>query len=220
MQAWGWQMLTDVHGEIILSEAFDQDPEKNVFGYDTQEAAYARVVELSNEAISNLSRVDGKVSQASPSRGDACDKGDRTKWKKFGYGLLATNAHHLSNKTSLYKPDQVIAYVDSAFTSNADANFYGPLRQNWQVYSQSAFIVQLLDGTNPAFGGAKDPRLPIMMAKSGDGQYWGLRPGQGQSTATSVPAAIRVVNPWETAINVNPPAGTTGRGSDPKGVDS
>lgn len=224
MQAWGWQMLTDVHGEIILSEAFDQDPEKNVFGYDTQEAAYARVVELSNEAIKNLSRVDGKVSQASLSRGDVIYKGDRTRWKKFGYGLLAINAHHLSNKKSLYKPDQVIAYVDSAFTSNADdaqftfnglstadGNFFGPLRQNLQVYSQSAFIVQLLDGTNTAFGGAKDPRLPSMMAKSGDGQYRGLRPGQGQSTATSVPATIRVVNPWETAINVNPPAGTTGR---------
>lgn len=224
MQAWGWQMLTDLHGEIILSEAYDQDPTKNSFNYDTQETVYAKVVELSNEAIKNLSRADGAVSQTSLARGDVLYKGDRSKWKKFAYGLLAINAHHLSNKKGLYKPDQVIAYVDSAFTSNADdalftfnglstvdASFYGPVRQNLQVYGQSVFATRLLDGTNPAFGSVKDPRLPIMLAASGDGQFRGITLGQGQSTATSVPVPTRVVSPWGTQLGPNPPIGTTGR---------
>lgn len=222
MQAWGWQMLTDQHGEIIIKEAFDQDPNKNTFNYDTQEFAYSEVVRLCQEAIKNLSRSDGAVSTASLARGDKLYNGDRLKWKKFAYGLLAINAHHLSNKKSLYKPDQVIAYVDSAFASNADdaqftfnglstadGSFFGPLRQNLQVYGQSAFTLRLLDGT--VLGGVKDPRLPIMLAPSGDGTFRGLLPAVGQSTAASVPVATRIVNPWGQQLGAIPPAGTTGR---------
>lgn len=221
-QAWGWQMLTDIHGEIILDEAFDQDLNKNTFNYNTQEEVYAEVVRLTQEAIKNLSRSDGRVSTASLGRGDRIYAGDRLKWKKFAYGLLAINAHHLSNKKSLYKPDQVIAYVDSAFASNADdalftfnglstadASFFGPVRQNLQVYGQSAFVVRLLDGT--VFTGVKDPRLPVMLAPSGDGTYRGLLLGQGQSTAATVPVPTRVVSPWGTPLATIPPAGTTGK---------
>ncbi|WP_234735904.1 SusD/RagB family nutrient-binding outer membrane lipoprotein [Tellurirhabdus bombi] len=222
MQAWGWQMLTDIHGEIILKEAFDQDPNKNTFNYDTQEEVYAEVVRLLQEGVKNLSRSDGRVSTASLGRGDRIYSGDRLKWKKFAYGLLAINAHHLSNKKSLYKPDQVIAYVDSAFASNADdamftfnglstadGSFFGPLRQNLHVYGQSAFILRLLDGT--VFGGVKDPRQPVLLSASGDNTYRGLIPGVGQSTAASVPVASRVNNLWGGQLAVLPPAGTTGK---------
>lgn len=222
LQAWGWQMLTDIHGEIIVKEAFDQDPNKNTFNYDTQEYAYAEVVRLLQEAIKNLNRSDGRVSTASLGRGDVLYKGDRLKWKKFAYGLLAINAHHLSNKKSVYKPDQVISYVDSAFTSNADdalftfnglstadASFFGPIRQNLQSYGQSAFALRLMDGT--VFGGVKDPRLPIMLSASGDGTYRGIIAGAGQSTAASVPVASRVNNMWGGQLGVVPAAGTTGK---------
>ncbi|MCY7358885.1 MAG: SusD/RagB family nutrient-binding outer membrane lipoprotein [Rudanella sp.] len=221
MQAWGWQMLTDLHGEIIIKEAYDQDHTKNTFNYDTQEFAYAEVVRLCQEAVKNLSRADGRVSTASLARGDKIYNGDRLKWKKFTYGLLAINAHHLSKKAS-YKPDQVIAYVDSAFASNADdaqltfnglstadGSFFGPLRQNLQAYGQSAFALRLLDGT--VFGGVRDPRLPIMLSVSGDGTFRGISPGIGQSTAASIPLTTRVVNPWGTQLGLLPAAGTTGR---------
>ena len=221
MQAWGWQMLTDLHGEVIIKEAYDQNPNKNTFNYDTQEFAYAEVVRLCQEAVKNLSRADGRVSTASLGRGDKIYNGDRLKWKKFTYGLLAINAHHLSKKAT-YKPDQVIAYVDSAFASNADdaqfifnglstadGSFFGPLRQNLQFYGQSAFTLRLLDGT--VFGGVKDPRLPIMLSVSGDGTFRGILPGLGQSTATSIPVPTRVLSPWGTTLGVNPPVGTTGR---------
>lgn len=221
MQAWGWQMLTDLHGEIIIKEAYDQDPNKNTFNYDTQEFAYAEVVRLCQEAVKNLNRSDGRVSVASLGRGDKIYNGDRLKWKKFTYGLLAINAHHLSKKAN-YKPDQVIAYVDSAFASNADdaqftfnglstadGSFFGPLRQNLQLFGQSAFTLRLLDGT--VFGGVKDPRLATMLSVSGDGTFRGILPGLGQSTAVSVPVPTRVLSPWGTTLGANPPAGTTGR---------
>ena len=222
MKAWGWQMLTDIHGEIILNEAYDLDPQKNQFNYDTQEAAYAEVARLLNEAIPYLNRTDGKVSQAQLARGDVMYKGDRARWKRFAYGLLAINAHHLSNKKGLYDPNKVIAYVDSSFTSNADdalmpfngnstadASFFGPTRQNLQVYGQSDFILRLMDGR--VFTGVKDPRIPLMLTPSGDGTYRGLNPGSGQSTAASIPEATRVLSPWGTTLNSIPPAGTTGK---------
>ena len=222
MQAWGWQMLTDVHGEIILDEAYDQDPNKNVFNYNTQPEVYAKVQQLLTDAIPNLSRADGKVSQVQLARGDVIYKGDRLKWKRFAYGMLAINAHHLSNKKGTYNPDKVIQYVDSAFVSNADdavftfnglstadASFFGPVRQNMNSLVQSNYILRLLDGT--VFGGVKDPRLGVMLAASGDGTYRGLNPGQGQSTAASVPVPTRTVNVWGTAVVANPPVGTLGR---------
>ena len=38
LKAWGWQVLTDMHGEIIIKEAID--PTRFAFDYDTQEFAY------------------------------------------------------------------------------------------------------------------------------------------------------------------------------------
>ena len=40
IEAWGWQNLTDYHGEIILKEAYD--PTRNTFDYDTQGASWLR----------------------------------------------------------------------------------------------------------------------------------------------------------------------------------
>ena len=45
--------------------------------------------------------------------------GDRTKWLKLAYGMMAINLNHYSNK-STYKPAEVIANVDKSFASNAD----------------------------------------------------------------------------------------------------
>ena len=44
MKAWGWQVLTDLHGEIIIKEAID--PTRSTFDYDTQEFAYTEVQRL------------------------------------------------------------------------------------------------------------------------------------------------------------------------------
>ncbi len=224
MRAWGWQMLTDIHGEIVISEAFIQD--KNSFKYDTQEFAYKEVERLCLEAITNLQRTDGNVSTASLGRGDLIYKGDRNKWIKFAYALLAINAHHLSNK-ALYNPDKVIEYVDKAMATSADdayapyagnttvdGNVIGPLRGNWQSYGQSTFIVNLMNGTNSSFAGVTDPRMPIILAPSGDGIFRGLNLGAGQSTAATVPVNTRVPNLLGTTLTstaVQFPVGTTGK---------
>ena len=109
LKAWGWQVLTDLHGEIIVKEAIDQT--KFAFGYDSQEYAYQEVQRLLNEAIKNLARTDGAVNQTYLARGDKIYGGDRAKWTKYAYGLLAINLNHYTNK-STYKPADVIAAVD------------------------------------------------------------------------------------------------------------
>src|SRR5690242_20184423 len=59
IKAWGWQVLTDMHGNIIVKEAFD--PTRHTFDYDSQQYVYTVIDSLLNQAITNLQRTDGAV---------------------------------------------------------------------------------------------------------------------------------------------------------------
>lgn len=200
LKAWGWQVLTDTHGEIIIKEAFDQT--KFTFNYDSQEFAYQETKRLLDKAIELLQRTDGAVDAAYLGRTDKIYNGDRTKWLKFAYGLRALHLNHYSNKSS-YKPSDVIADVDRSFASNADdalltytatvnddRNFYGWTRDNMRGYRQTKFAVELMNGTQ--FAGAVDPRMSRMLSPSPDGVYRGydvMIPGN-TAFPTTVPAVI------------------------------
>ncbi|HXI32872.1 MAG TPA: SusD/RagB family nutrient-binding outer membrane lipoprotein [Gemmatimonadales bacterium] len=189
LKAWGWQVLTDLHGPIIIKEAFDQS--RTTFDYDSQDYAYQEVERLLDSAIVLLRRSDGAVNQAYLAQGDHIYNGDRMKWLRFAHGLLALHLNHFSNKAT-YDRARVMAEVDSSFTGNADdalmsytgvspdnldRNFWGRTRGNLTLYRQTQFIVNLMNGT--AFGGgtdsnAVDPRMSRILAPSPDGQYRGL----------------------------------------------
>ncbi|MBP7549705.1 MAG: SusD/RagB family nutrient-binding outer membrane lipoprotein [Gemmatimonadaceae bacterium] len=182
LKAWGWQVLTDLHGEIIIREAIDAS--KFSFNYDDQEFAYQEVNRLLDSAIVLLRRSDGAVNQAYMARTDRIYGGDRLKWLKFAHGLKAISLNHFSNKAT-YDPATVMAEVDSAFASNADdallqytgvqnddINFLGRTRGNFNAYRQTEFAVNLMNGT--AFGGVVDPRMSRMLSPSPDGVYRGL----------------------------------------------
>ncbi|MEO7996384.1 MAG: RagB/SusD family nutrient uptake outer membrane protein [Gemmatimonadaceae bacterium] len=184
LKAWGWQVLTDMHGEIIIKQAIDQS--RFSFDYDTQEFAYQEVQRLLGEAIKNLARTDGAVDQTYLARTDKLYNGDRAKWTKLAYGMLALNLNHFTNK-STYKPQDVIDAVNKSFASNADdplltytgadplnsdLNFWGPTRGNMNNYRPTAFAVGLLNGT--VFGGVVDPRLSRMLSPAPDGVFRGL----------------------------------------------
>ncbi|MEN9507475.1 MAG: hypothetical protein RLZZ621_38 [Gemmatimonadota bacterium] len=188
IKAWGWLKVTDVHGELIIKQAFDQT--RFQFDYDTQEYAYQETIRLLDEAIKNLQRNDGAVSQSYLARYDRIYGGDRTKWLKFAYGLKAMTLNHFSNKSS-YKPQDVIDNIDKAFVGNiddalmpysatsadnADGNFWGPRRGNINSYRQTRFVLGLLDGTQL---GAPDPRLSRMLSPSPDGQFRAWDPNSG-----------------------------------------
>jgi hypothetical protein len=198
LKAWGWQALTDIHGEIIVKEAIDAS--RFTFNYDTQEYAYQEVQRLLGQALTNLNRTDGAVDQAYLARTDKIYNGDRSKWRKFAWAMLAINLNHYSNKAS-YQPDSVIAFVDRAFVSNADdalltypatqnddINFYGRTRNNMSSYRPTQFAVNLMNGT--VFGGVVDPRMSRMIAPAPDGVFRGLDVnvvGTGALTAAQQP---------------------------------
>jgi hypothetical protein len=183
LKAWGWQALTDMHGEIIIKQAIDQT--RFSFDYDTQEFAYTETQRLLGEAIKNLQRTDGAVDATYLARGDKLFNGDRSRWLKLAYGMMAINLSHYTNKAS-YKPAEVIANVDKSFSStadealftyantspdNADRNFLGPTRNNFTLFRATQFAVNLLNGTQL---GVADPRLSRMIAPAPDGQFRGL----------------------------------------------
>ena len=186
LKAWGYQVITDLHGEIIVKQAID--PTRVTFDYDPQQYAYFEVDSLLTEAIKNLQRTDGAVDAGYLGRGDRIYSGDRTKWLKFAYGLLAINHNHYSNKAN-YNPADVIALVDKSFTGNGDDailaypasaadggdfNFLGTRRDNVTRFRQTQFVLNLMNGND--FGGVVDPRLSRMLSPSPDGQYRGLSP--------------------------------------------
>jgi SusD/RagB-like outer membrane lipoprotein len=203
LKAWGWQVLTDLHGEIIIKEAFDES--RTTFDYDTQDYAYQEVRRLLDSAIVLLQRTDGAVDQTYLAVGDHIYGGNRLKWLRFAHGLKALVLNHFSNKPGLYQPDSVIAEVDLSFTGNVDDpllaypatstdfqdyNFWGRSRNNITSYRQTQFIVNLMNGTQ--FGGgsdpnAVDPRMSRMLSPAPDGQYRGLNPNNGGFA--SLPAA-------------------------------
>ena len=190
LKAWGWQVLTDLHGEIIIKEAID--PSRTAFDYDPQDFAYQEVKRLLDSAVVLLARSDGAVDPAYLAKGDKIYGGDRTKWSKLAHGMLAINLNHYSNKAA-YNPAAVIAQVNLSFASNsedallpypgnspdnADRNFWGPTRNNITLYRQTPFVVGLMDGTQ--FPGALDPRMSRMLSPSADGAYRGVDPNGGQ----------------------------------------
>jgi len=200
LKAWGWQALTDLHGELIIKEAID--PSRTAFDYDTEEFAYQEIARLLDSAIVLLNRGDGAVDAGYLARGDKIYNGNRTKWLKLAYGMKALSLNHFTNK-STYDPAAVIAAVDKSFASNsddallaypglstdlADFNFWGRTRNNITLYRQTKFILGLMDGTQ--FTGVDDPRKSRMLAISPDNVYRGLDPnvlGFGALTTAQQP---------------------------------
>lgn len=209
LKAWGWQTLSGIHGEITIKEAFM--PGKNTFAYDTQQFAYEESRRLLNLGIEYLQRTDGFVSATNMAVGDKIYNGDRSKWIKYAYGLLAMNLNHYSNKAN-YDPAAVIDAVNKSFTSNADdllltytntgnddSNFMGPRRQNFQNYRQTEFIVRLMNGTQ--FGGVVDPRMSRMLATNPAGTYTGVNINNTYN-ATAMDAATYPHNMWNYKANI------------------
>lgn len=185
LKAWGWQVLTDLHGEIVVQQAIDQT--RTSFDYDTQQYAYQEVKRLLDSAIVLLNLTTGAVDQTYLAVGDKIYNGDRTKWLKLAHGLRALHLNHYSNRPE-YAPAAVIADVDLSFVGNADDalltypntstdfadyNFWGRSRNNITLYRQTQFIVNLMNGTQ--FGGVVDPRMSRMLTlDSANTTYRGL----------------------------------------------
>jgi hypothetical protein len=219
LRAWGWLKLTNLHGELIVQEAFT--PDQFRFPFDTQQYVYEEVHRLLDKGIETLSRTDGNLSASYIAVGDRMYNGDVTKWGRFAWGLKAMALNQFSNK-STYDANAVIAAVDRSFLSNADdalfpypnqsatfsddRNFWSVERANMGTFRQTPFIVGLMNGTQ--YQGAVDPRMTRMLAPDSTGQYRGIDPMGNVGTVTRE----RPWNLWGTSAGTGTPAaGTPGR---------
>jgi len=219
IKAWGFQLLTDAHGPVILDEAYANQLK---FKYQDQPEVYARVRQWSQKALECFNKTDanGTAALLAGVSGDQMYKGDRVKWRKFVYGLLAQQYSHLINKAEFNTQyaDSVVKYVDLSFTSAADdatINFGGsnsndsnPFSQNFGMYTATATtaptygrigqpVVSLLTGgvrgtaaVDPTTPGV-DPRLTRMMNPIPvSGVYRGALPFAGTAATPHILGAL------------------------------
>jgi len=231
LKAWAFQHTTDYNSDIIFYDAFK--PNTFTFKYDPQEVIYKGVDSICRLAITYLDQAIVKNSTGKLKVGDFVYNGDVKKWKKFVYGILARNWHHLTNKTT-YNADSVILYCDNAMTTvdddfcvpfdatvNGNSNYFGTFRDNMPTLRQSNYIVRLLDGTiltgvPPTSLNAynRDPRMQYMLSASqdttnGNGGFRGVDPGTGDpfsATTTGANARKRVAIAFGDSLYANPSA--------------
>ena len=191
MRAFGWLAVTDMHGEVILKDAFNTT--LLTFRYDTQEDVYEEVKRNCRLAIGYLGKTGDGVSATNLALGaNYCSmKGDVEKWKKLAYAIMARVFHRTTNKSS-YQPDSVIYYANLAMNNNADnsyilfenvssatRSFYGAGRGNIGVLRQTKFAADLLSGSNPVFPGVADPRAWYILTENANSTFKGIRPVKG-----------------------------------------
>lgn len=223
LKAMMFQMCTDVYGEIIFYEAFKENT--STFKYDDQQVVYRGVDSICRLAVYNLSRTDLNPGSSTLAKGDYTYDGNKAKWIKFVYGLMARNFVRYSNKSG-FSPalaDSIIKYTDPALgmasgaddflvpfeaSRNDDANFFGPYRNNMATFRQSNMIVKLLDGRTLAGAQTvanRDPRISHMLSASndltnGNGGYRGVDAGSADPGSNNTRVAVL----WGDSLYANP----------------
>ena len=166
MKAFSWDLLTKVNGEAPMKQAYV--PGLLSHEYDYQYDIYPQVREWAYEAIRLLQQEDNSAYGNRIKANDYIYGGDKAKWIKFCYAVIARNLASLTNKKDFREKyyDEFMTAVNNAFTSNddnatlkingggADAaqsgynNFWGVYRGNLaNSYWQHDYAVQLFTGT-------------------------------------------------------------------------
>ena len=166
MKAFSWDLLTKVNGEAPMRQAYV--PGLLSHEYDYQYDIYPQVREWAYQAIDYLQREDNSAYGNRIKNNDYMYGGDKDKWVKFAYAVIARNLASLTNKRDFKEKyyDEFLKAVNNAFTSNddnatlkilgggADAaesgynNFWGTYRGNLSnSYWQHDYAVQLFTGT-------------------------------------------------------------------------
>lgn len=180
-------MTVDAFGDVPYSEALDFSTITPT--YDDDQALYEEVFRLLDAGLANLS---GETS-ASPGEDDFIYEGDIEKWIKLGNMLRARYLNHLSG-TGFYDPASILQAVDNGFVSNEDdaqviyfAEQFNPWAQvaidNDNLFLNGWISQQFIEATDGTTHGVVDPRLPLMVAATTDGEYIGVENGAGRGNA-------------------------------------
>lgn len=170
IKAYSWDFLTKVNGEAPMKQAFVSGLLSHQ--YDYQDEIYEQVRAWAKKAIEYLEKEDKTNYGTRISQNDYIYGGDKAKWIKFAYAVIARNLASLTNKNDFKQKyyDEFIDACNKSFASNddnalvqvtgggADAaqsaynNFFGPYRGNLSnSYWQHDFAVQTMTGTMPIY---------------------------------------------------------------------
>lgn len=189
IKAYSWDFLTKVNGEAPMKQAFV--PGLLSHEYDYQDAIYDQVRVWAKKAIECLEKEDKTNYGTRISQNDYIYGGDKAKWIKFAYAVIARNLASLTNKNDFKQKyyDEFIDACNKAFASNddnalvkitgggADAaqsaynNFWGPYRGNLtNVYWQHDFAVQTMTGTMPIYNQEGNKITHTIIVKNDKGE--------------------------------------------------
>ncbi|WP_029035513.1 SusD/RagB family nutrient-binding outer membrane lipoprotein [Salinimicrobium terrae] len=192
MTALNLGMTVDAFGSVPYSEAFDF--ETITPAYDDDEVLYTEVIRLLNDGLFNLQEESTFLMGSD----DFIYQGDVEKWIKFGNMLKARYLNHLS-KTDAYDPTAILAAVEEGFESNDDDAQIIYFSERFNPWAQVAInnenlllggwisehFIKALDGTTfDVF----DPRLPLLVGETDDGEYIGVVNGAGRGDAAAAGA--------------------------------
>ncbi len=170
LKAFSWDMMTKVHGELPLKDAFVDGLLSH--NYDYQKDIYTEVRSWAYKAIELLEKEDNHNYGTKISANDYIYSGDKAKWIKFAYAVIVRNLASLSNKTNFvqdYAPELIRCAEKSFQSSDDDAtvkiaggsqdapysaynNFWGTARANLSYsYFQHEYAVQVFTGTVPKY---------------------------------------------------------------------
>ncbi len=180
-------MTVDIFGDVPFSESFNF--ETVTPAYDSDEQLYQQVLSLLDQGIANL---QGETA-ISIGADDFIFGGDIDKWIRFGNSLKARFLLH-TKETSTYNANEVLAAVLAGFQSNDDDAAVTFFEQRFNPWAQVAInnsnlllggwiseqFVQALDGTSYP---TVDPRLPLMIGTTDEGEFIGTVNGAGRGDA-------------------------------------
>ena len=187
LMAFNLGMTVDLFGDVPYSESFNFTTVTP--SYDDDEQLYSQVLGLLDQGISNL---QGETT-ASIGDDDFIYGGDIENWIKFAYTLKARYLIHTKG-TSTYNATALLEAVSNGFDSNDQNAQVFFFEQRFNPWAQDAInnanllltgwiseqFIEALDGTSyPTF----DPRLPLLVGTTDDGEFIGTVNGAGRGNA-------------------------------------
>ncbi len=171
IKAFSWDMLTKLHGEVPMKEAFIIG--KLSHSYDYQDEVYTQIRDWAEKAIEYLEMEDNTDYTATQvAKADLMYAGSAAKWIKFAHAVIVRNLSSLTNKNNFvadYYQD-LVDHAALAIATNSDnavvkreggagSAKYSSYNNCWGVHRgvgtdefyQHDFAVQVMTGTMPEY---------------------------------------------------------------------
>ncbi|MUP46736.1 SusD/RagB family nutrient-binding outer membrane lipoprotein [Gramella sp. BOM4] len=187
LMAYNLGLTVDAWGGVPYSEAFNFATITP--SYDDDAQLYSEILGLLDAGINNLSQ----ETEVSIGNDDFIYGGDASNWLKFGNMLKARYLNHYS-ETGSYDPNAVLAAIDNGFDSSDDDAQVEYFEEQFNPWANVAInnanlllggwiseqFIQAMDGTTYGYD---DPRLPLMVGATDEGEYVGTENGAGRGNA-------------------------------------